>query len=1343
MLVRNLVRRHVCSRYGAIARQGPSHAREAALEVEGGTLCNGVDGVLLRISIVKKRGGGPSLLRSGLKQDLFSARTPYSTTTPSSPKSTTSDVAQEENSYQSSRESKFKRYFPRLPYSANIHGEAERVAEDLSQPRSSSRQRVYYAAGTGAAAMVMLVGAVAAVRYEEGSPTRAHEVLLSTWSILWDTLAEFKDKMVILLRDSVGDVVEAAAAATMLARCLISVLLTVGEEPTVGLSSWLMPGVAALVADLAAHENRRKAVVDAGEGCVVDWLLRAVGILDPGVCRATQAEASRALAHLLSDENTCEAVLSRPHALPYLFRFASSLHVKQGFQDRSKEVHLDGGTSIGRSMLVTAIVDLITSSCDAEDGSGVKPMLPGNADPADIEAALQVVKDGGWLLDEQGRNDGESAGKAANDKGGAHGIGIRVKGGTSIIGIQRILSRGLLGNLYGDISLDGLTQPLSGMRTNESCVTREQTHASLLHNNISPRQDWVAQRTVFSEYSLKNFGLWDDLQGQHITVPLAAWALAMWARASNANRAKIAELDHNGEALLVAVLAHEKTVKWHGALAMRSLLASKTFSLTADVASRWSSALLSVAAQAGKLKDPSLTHCALAALTSCVSRSKSAHSLVLQEGLPIMREIAGESEGNTLVQGALAQVLDVLIDGGELLPSDESKKWAAILLKWVCNLTSDTVTRACGSRVLDRVVNDLELRGIPITQAWLAMLLMEVISDGRLESGKGKRPANLITEEKKREKLQNQAIQAAIVAAAQLAKVVAQEAAYRADTSDTDVKVAESAAELPMIDLLGLDVMGNTSKRASKEALPKVTATEAAVAVQNAIKALTELTAEDPVWRQRILEAGVMCLLKRFLLCNDYEQWAASEASEISSSIPKVEKSERGVPSKKLESESDITLTVCPLIRKYAARLLAVLSLQSGASELIAEDKALVTWLEECAEGKSTGSSDREIRSYALASLQNVSLARTDKKSLTDGNGKSRVRIGEDSANSFWPRYEDGIFLLSTGSRKFRAKDEKTNEEEWKEATHSGTGSLQTSQSTDGLPNSSMEEIEQSAKEMLKNEPVMDVIFVHGLRGGPFKTWRVADSKASTTTPLVERIDVDAGKEGTCWPAEWLGSDLPRCRLLSVKYKTNLSEWSGATLPLQEVSSMLLDKLLAAGVGERPLVFVTHSMGGLVVKQMLSLAGRDKTRAHLLSHTNGIVFYSCPHFGSKLADMPWRMGYVLRPAPSIGELRSGSPRLEELNRYVRHLHKEGHLDILSFSETKVTPLVEGYGGWGLRLEVVPIESAYPGFGELVVLPGTDHVNSCKPLDRGDPVYTKTLEFLQNLELHAVGVSQQD
>lgn len=37
-----------------------------------------------------------------------------------------------------------------------------------------------------------------------------------------------------------------------------------------------------------------------------------------------------------------------------------------------------------------------------------------------------------------------------------------------------------------------------------------------------------------------------------------------------------------------------------------------------------------------------------------------------------------------------------------------------------------------------------------------------------------------------------------------------------------------------------------------------------------------------------------------------------------------------------------------------------------------------------------------------------------------------------------------------------------------------------------------------------------------------------------------------------------------------------------------------------------------------------------------------------------------------------------------------------------YLQTKVTPIVEGYGGWAFRMEIVPIESAYPGFGDLVV-----------------------------------------
>lgn len=44
-------------------------------------------------------------------------------------------------------------------------------------------------------------------------------------------------------------------------------------------------------------------------------------------------------------------------------------------------------------------------------------------------------------------------------------------------------------------------------------------------------------------------------------------------------------------------------------------------------------------------------------------------------------------------------------------------------------------------------------------------------------------------------------------------------------------------------------------------------------------------------------------------------------------------------------------------------------------------------------------------------------------------------------------------------------------------------------------------------------------------------------------------------------------------------------------------------------------------------------------------------------------------------------------------------------------QTKVTPIVEGYGGWAFQLEIVPIESAYPGFGELAVSVKNIYINS--------------------------------
>jgi len=76
-----------------------------------------------------------------------------------------------------------------------------------------------------------------------------------------------------------------------------------------------------------------------------------------------------------------------------------------------------------------------------------------------------------------------------------------------------------------------------------------------------------------------------------------------------------------------------------------------------------------------------------------------------------------------------------------------------------------------------------------------------------------------------------------------------------------------------------------------------------------------------------------------------------------------------------------------------------------------------------------------------------------------------------------------------------------------------------------------------------------------------------------------------------CWPRDWLPRDVPGLRVLAVDYATSLTHW-GASCPsergrrlLDARARHLLQSLRRAGVGQRPIVFVAHSMGGLIVSR--------------------------------------------------------------------------------------------------------------------------------------------------------------
>ncbi|XP_047430292.1 protein SERAC1 isoform X1 [Mugil cephalus] len=259
------------------------------------------------------------------------------------------------------------------------------------------------------------------------------------------------------------------------------------------------------------------------------------------------------------------------------------------------------------------------------------------------------------------------------------------------------------------------------------------------------------------------------------------------------------------------------------------------------------------------------------------------------------------------------------------------------------------------------------------------------------------------------------------------------------------------------------------------------------------------------------------------------------------------------------------------------------------------------------------------------------------------------------------------------------------------------------------------------------NKPIKaDVLFIHGILGAAFKTWRQKDR----STAEEEREAESKDDYTECWPKSWLAADCPNLRVLSVEYDSHLSDWMAKCPAESQRKSLayrsreLLKKLKQAGVGERPVVWVAHSMGGLLVKKMLLDASEDPDMRGLLQNTKGIMFYSVPHHGTIMAEYSVNVRYLLFPSIEVRELCKDSPALRNLNEGFLNMAKEKEFKVLSFAETLPTNI-----GPMIKILVVPTQSANLGIGELIQV-DVDHLNICKPEKKDSFLYKRSLQFIQ-------------
>ena len=249
----------------------------------------------------------------------------------------------------------------------------------------------------------------------------------------------------------------------------------------------------------------------------------------------------------------------------------------------------------------------------------------------------------------------------------------------------------------------------------------------------------------------------------------------------------------------------------------------------------------------------------------------------------------------------------------------------------------------------------------------------------------------------------------------------------------------------------------------------------------------------------------------------------------------------------------------------------------------------------------------------------------------------------------------------------------------------------------------------------------IDIVFLHGVDGSYKATWH------------------PEGKPGDFWP-QWVYDDLAesgiKAGVWSMDYPASTTSWSGETMALIDRARNVLTHLEGEGFEEdanRPLVFVCHSFGGLVAKQLIRTAKDSPSEDwnKIYSRTEGVVLIGVPNKGSSLANFAEfvlnRLTRLNLTTVTVTELKK-SPFLLDLNRWYINNAPELGISTLVFCEKEPVkiPLLGG-------VVVVDESSGDPGVKgiEPHVL-GKDHVEICKPLDKDEPIHKLTMKLIRKL-----------
>lgn len=241
-------------------------------------------------------------------------------------------------------------------------------------------------------------------------------------------------------------------------------------------------------------------------------------------------------------------------------------------------------------------------------------------------------------------------------------------------------------------------------------------------------------------------------------------------------------------------------------------------------------------------------------------------------------------------------------------------------------------------------------------------------------------------------------------------------------------------------------------------------------------------------------------------------------------------------------------------------------------------------------------------------------------------------------------------------------------------------------------------------------QPTGDIVFVHGLGGDSQTTWTSENSVGKG----------DNEKEFISYFPCVLATDFSHCNVWVLDYSAHVTKWADNPkfneLPRHCVQT--LEHILSDDIGSRPIVFICHSLGGIVVKELLQLsqAAKFDRLKKLYEHTHAVSFIATPHKGSKWANILNGINSVLpfiRTSDRINELKDDNVYLERLSAWYRERALEDKIETQAFYEQKET------GG----ILVVPRYSADPNVIGCNPIPvNKNHIEIAKPQKKTSTVY---------------------